>query len=298
MKRVLRAGLAVAVIGSLVPVSRAGAQGCIVPGGGPGGVRCEDQRHPRWAGEVTALGVNSALGALTAGLAQSLRGEPFWHGFARGAAGGGVTYAGKWVSGQHFTGSGLLGREIASVGASVVANASEGRGMLERVVLPVGPVRLEIDGAASTPVRARVDVPGVITTAYAAAHPRMSLDWRSSLSAGAPVFRHRGEPDWAGRHVGGVILIRHYEEGVPGAGREQMKTALLHEQIHVAQHDFGAIVWSEPAERWLLRRVLGSTAIGRHLDLGLDLPLWGALILLLPYDQRPWEWEAHFLMRP
>jgi hypothetical protein len=115
--------------------------------------------------------------------------------------------------------------------------------------------------------------------------------------SGAPVFIHEGEPNWAGGHVGGVILIRDLEVS-PGVRSEQMRRAQLHEQIHVAQHDFGALVWSEPAGRRLLKRVPGGTAISPHLDLGLDLPLWGALMLLLEYEHRPWEWEAHFLRRP
>jgi hypothetical protein len=236
--------------------------------------------------QVAALAANVVLGGVTAGVGQWLRDGSFRRGFAGGAVGGGLVFAGKRVVGEEFDGAGFLGREVAAVGASVVANASEGRGLLERVTLPVGPVRLHLDRSAPSPLVARLDVPGAIATVYFAT--RAPLDWRSSLSAGAPVFILREGDLAAGRHVAGVIRLR---EDLPSI----MRATLAHEQVHVAQYDFAFSAWSDPVEA----KLLGWSRLGerwtRHLDLGLHLPVHGLLNAVVPYEHQPWEWEAHVL---
>lgn len=248
----------------------------------------EPTRSP---GHLLALGVNGALGGLTAGIAQAWQGASFWKGFVRGAAGGSVAYSGKWTSSQVFFGSGFLGREVAAVGASMVINASEGLALLDRVVLPVGPVRLYVDRAAPAPLRARLDLPGAISTVYTAAQGDTELDWASTLSSGAPVFTTTGERSWLARHAAGVITVRDRQLS-PETRREEMGTALRHERIHLVQYDFSAIVWGEPAERWLLTRAPYGVTLHRHATLGVDQALWGGIRFFIPYDQQPWEWEA------
>src|SRR5262245_30296029 len=70
------------------------------------------QRAPSWAAHAAVLTTNMVVGGLTAGLIQELRGGSFKDGFTRGALGGSITYAGKWVSSERFDGAGFLGRQI------------------------------------------------------------------------------------------------------------------------------------------------------------------------------------------
>lgn len=229
--------------------------------------------------------MNTALGGVTAGIAQAWQGTSFWKGFVRGAAGGSVVYSGKWTSTQNFFGAGLVGREVAAVGASMVANASEGRALLERVVLPVGPVRLHVNGTGANPLHGRVDLPNVISTVYTAALPNTRLDWSLTLSSGSPVFVHSGEQPWLGVHRAGVIVLKE---------RNEMASTLFHERVHVVQYDFSATAWGEPGERWLLEQIPRGPTVHRYVALGLDNALWGGVRYLLPYDSQPWEWEARF----
>lgn len=100
--------------------------------------------------ELVTAGINALLGGATAAGMRLIRGESAsesWSAFWTGTLGGGVTYAGKRVAVERFGGAGFLGRELATVGGSMVRNASAGRGVLEELVLPVGPVRC---GRAST----------------------------------------------------------------------------------------------------------------------------------------------------
>lgn len=236
---------------------------------------------------MVALGANSLLAGVTAGVRRHFAGGSFWGGFAGGALGGSVTYAGKRVSGERFAGAGLLGREVAAVGASMVLNASDGRGLLETVTLPAGPLRLYVDRSAPLTLQARLDLAGVVAAAYVATRAS-AVDWRSSLSSGAPVFLVRQPSLAAGRHIAGVIQLR---DDTP----EVMERSLAHERIHVAQYDFASYVWSRPAERALLGGSRSGRWISSHVDFGLHLPVQGILSLLVPYPQRPWEWEAHVL---
>lgn len=93
------------------------------------------------------------LGGLTAGIVQRLRGGSFSDGFARGAVGGAVAYAGRRIAAERFDGAGLLGRQVGAVGASVVRNASERRPSLERLFFPAGPLHVYWAGATTAACR-------------------------------------------------------------------------------------------------------------------------------------------------
>ena len=86
--------------------------------------RSDDWSAPQWVGDVTFLGLNALTSGLSAGLLQVVRGESFTDGFARGALGGSVHYAGMRISAQRFDGAGLLGRQVSAAGISMVRNAS------------------------------------------------------------------------------------------------------------------------------------------------------------------------------
>lgn len=254
---------------------------------------------PAWAGDLAALGGNALFGGLTAGVAQALRGGSFQDGFTRGALGGGVIYVGKRLAVQRFGGAGLLGREVAAVGTSVVRNAAEDRPSLSRLMLPLGPVRLYVEPRGTSPIRARVDLLSLAWTGYAALTPELNWDAGATLSAGAPVFRvrdrlivSRGDTsEAAGKAVAGVVLLGDI-------GRVDVEANFAHERVHVLQHDQIFFVWSDPLEEWAVRRLPGGAVLNRYVDLGLSGIFTAALAeIFTDYHTRPTEAEAAFLMR-
>ncbi|HUH11634.1 MAG TPA: hypothetical protein VMK65_00935 [Longimicrobiales bacterium] len=260
---------------------------------------------PSWVGQFTVLAGNAALGALSAGILQELRGGSFRDGFTRGAAGGAVVYAGKRLAVQEFDGSGLLGRQVAAVGSSMVRNAAEARPALARLWLPVGPVQLTWDRQAEegSGVHARLDVLAAATLAWAAAEPQLELDWGRTLSAGAPVFgveemlmRGPGDDfDTTGMEVSGTILLSDIEL----FGREYRRRVFAHERVHVLQTDFFARAWTAPLMEWALEEIPGGRHVGRFLDFDMADVLITALEIAAfkSYEGRPWELEAEWLAR-
>jgi hypothetical protein len=256
-----------------------------------------DWTAPAWVGDVTFLGLNALSSGVTAGVFQKLRGESFADGFARGALGGSVYYAGLRTSAQRFDGAGLLGRQIAAAGTSMVRNAADGRPMLERLFVPLGPLHLYVDLADGVAVRPKVNVTALALLLSAAAEPQLEWDAAETLSAGAPVFRVRdrrlvnGDRAVGGYVRGGVIFV---SDGPP----ERDARILAHERVHVLQGDWLFHTWSDPAESWLMNRVpLGGTMY-RYLDLAIVAPVLGSAAYDL-FDvsdrHRLYEIEAYFL---
>lgn len=255
---------------------------------------------PRWVGDATFLSTNALLGGLTAGVLQKLEGGDFRDGFTRGALGGATAYAGRRVAAQRFDGAGLLGRQISGVGASMVRNAGDARPLLERLVFPVGPVQFHVDRSDGLQVRPSVSAREVGWLLAFALRSETEMDWSASLSAGAPVFRspfrafedRDGEP-LNGIHVGGVI-------GLSDVPEDLMPSVFAHERVHVLQHDFADLVWSDPLESRLLAQTELTRTLARHLHLGVAFPaLRNATFRVLDVDrsQQPGEIEARFLDR-
>lgn len=258
---------------------------------------------PRWRGEVVTGTVNAALGGLTSGLLRRARGGSFRQGFVTGAAGGAATYAGKRVTAERWAGAGLLGRQVAAVGSSVTRNAAEGRPALDRVVLPLGPVRVYLAPRGPSPLRARLDLAAVVVAGYTAFQPDTRFDAAESLSSGALVFRRHGDPrevGWNGAEAAGVVLVRagvHPAADESESVRERMRSTLAHERVHVAQYDQTFLLWSAPGEEALLRGAGWTRAVGQYVDLSLNAPVWAGINAVFPYEARPWEDEAYFLSR-
>jgi hypothetical protein len=251
--------------------------------------------------EATSAAANVLLGGLTSGLWRSANGGSFREGFVRGAAGGGLVYAGKRVAVERFPAAGVLGRELAAVGSSIVRNAADGRPALERVVLPFGPVRFYVaTGGEEVRAHARVDVAGVVAAARFALGDDTRIDWGESLSAAAPVFRRRGtrtELGWDGGHAAGAVVVRDHPYGQPeGMSEAYRAKTTAHERVHVIQYDQQFLFWTAPAEDALLDGSALGRALHRHVDLGLNAPVVGVLNLVVPYDWRPWEREAYLLV--
>jgi hypothetical protein len=246
---------------------------------------------------VETAAINVALGGLSAAGLRILRGGSLREGLESGivgAAGGALVYAGKRVAVQRWDGAGFVGREVAAVGSSVVWNASAGRGMVDRLVLPVGPVRFYValdDGVRVTP---KLDVSSTVAIAFASLNG--GIDWERSVSAGAPVF-HRSEPypgaEVRGQQAAGVITYRDRRGGSDPS--ESSRETLAHEQVHVIQRDQSFLFWSEPAEAAVLGSTRAGRALQRHLDVGLDVAAKALVKQVIGYELRPWEREAHLL---
>ena len=258
--------------------------------------RGERPPTPDWVGEFTVASANGLIGGLTAGIWQKVRGGSFQDGFTRGLLGGVVTYGGKRLAVQDFYGAGLAGREVAAVGSSMTRNAADGLPLLQRVMLPIGPMHLYVERSAGVRVHAKVDAYTLGWMTYAALQPELRWDAGRSLSAGAPVFVVRDrlivsgdDSEAAGLTVAGTILL----SDIPGI---DLSTNFAHERVHVLQNDQIFLLWTEPAEQWALRKVPGGRTIARYVDPNLSPVVTELLGRLFPeYHSKPWEMEAIFL---
>jgi hypothetical protein len=246
------------------------------------------EAHGSWRGHAEAAAVNGLLGGVTAGVLRRRGGGSFREGFLRGAAGGGAVYAGKWAAAGRFEGAGLVGRQLAAVGGSEIRSASAGMGVLEQVVLPLGPLRIYTGREAGTQVR--VDATGVAALTVVALRSNSRFQPRESLAAGAPVFhadRLLGDPV-IGSHVAGIIILR--DAGYPMAAQ-----VLAHERVHVLQNDQAFLSWAVPFEEGALARLRARHPVLRHVDFGVHVIPWLVLNHVVSYEARPWEREAYFL---
>lgn len=246
---------------------------------------------------VQTAAINAALGGLSAGGLRILRGGSLREGLESGiagAAGGTLVYAGKHVAVQRWAGAGFVGREVAAVGSSMVWNASAGRGVVDRVVLPVGPVRLYLALDEGFRVTPKLDLSS--TVAIAVASLNGEIDWERSASAGAPVF-HRTVPyartEVRGQQAAGVITYR--DRLGPGGLSESSLGTLAHERVHVIQRDQAFLFWSQPAEEALLGSTRAGRTLRRHLDVGFDVAAKALVKQAIDYELRPWEREAYLL---
>jgi len=265
---------------------------------------------PGWTTQLATLGANSLLSGVSAGLMQYLRGGSFQDGFTRGAMGGALIYTGKRIAVERFDGAGLIGREVGAVGASVVRNAADGIGSFERVVLPVGPVRLYLSTADQFKVHPRLDLSAAAWLTYAVLEPELELHWGDSFSAGTPVFRtanklivqgasNADEENDRRFHALGVapsgLIFRSF---IPAYGSKVLDRTFAHERVHVLQSDQIFLTITDPAEDWLMDRTGATRALGQVIDLNLSVQVMTALRPLFPeYRSRPWELEASYLTR-
>ena len=257
---------------------------------------------PRWAGQLTALSANALVGALTAGVWQELRGGSFKDGFTRGALGGSFAYTGKRIAARQFDGAGLLGREIAAVGASVVRNAAEARPTFESIVLAIGPVRLHLRPSEKRVSHASLDLVATGWIIWGLTESELRLDVDESLSAGTAVFRtdnkliiYRLNRFAAGGFTPAGVVLQSY---VPAWGQPLIRRVLAHERVHVLQEDYVYHTTVASAESWLLHKLPHGRRIERYIDLNGSTELLGFLTRLFPkHSDRPWELEAIYLSR-
>lgn len=260
-----------------------------------------------WGEHAAVFGINAALGGVTSGILRAARGGSFWEGLAGGAAGGGLVYAGKRITVEHFDGAGFVGREVAAVGNSIVHNMAEGVGMFDHLLVPVGPlpVRLLVAPGAGTPVTPKLDVVSLGSLVYGLVTPRYSLDIGTSLLEGAAVFhesagrRGRQPPrvpvgemsEREGRvasAVGSSIFLNADVVSDP--------IVFAHERVHVIQFDFVLAAWSDRLDDWLLQ---GVPSVAPYVKLNGLIAAMGMAnqTFFLPGERNhlPWEREAIFL---
>lgn len=250
-----------------------------------------------WTKDVGYAAANALVSGVVTGLFRAFSDDgSFGEGFRAGAAGGVVTYGGKLLAAQRFAGAGLLGRQVASVGGSLVSNAREGRGAFDRLTFQLGLGRLYWDRMGSR-VAFRPDVVTLYYTALGVASSGVELDGSRTLSAGTPVFVTRAgstalDGNAAGRAYGGVIVMD--VNAMVGLG-----DIAAHERVHVLQYDQQFALWGEPTERGLFSLFGPGVAdiLGRaDLSIGL-LPLL-PFIDSVSHDDNPLEWEAAHLTGP
>ncbi len=240
-------------------------------------------------------GVNALLGGVTAGTLRVLRGGSFREGFSGGALGGGVTYVGKIVVLRDVPAAGLMGRGIGSLGGSITRNAGAGLAPLERLTLPVGPVRLHFEPQRRLAPVVTLDLTGAAALAWTIiSYDELEWDVAESLAAGTPVGRLRST-DWdasrLARNYAGTILL---SPGYSAAGRLQRQRILGHELVHTLQYDQSYLLWGDPLDRLALRRD-HPDGIRHHLDLGLQTIAVLLAQRAIPYESQPWEVEARLL---
>jgi hypothetical protein len=247
---------------------------------------CAAQRmDPGARHELTLAGLNALLGGVTAAAGRGVRGEPIMQGFWTGFVGGGVIYAGKRIAVEDFGGAGLIGREVASVGGSMIRNSSKGLAPFEEVVLPLGPVRFYISRDRVVP---RLDVASMVAASAFVLYYDARLDTRATLSSGALIFRGNGP--MPGLSSAGTVMVWH---DMPDHEEPRL---MAHERVHILQYDQAFLSWGERPERRLAGHVPGPTGFLDYLDGGaLVLGARTGLAALIPYAARPWEREAYLL---
>ena len=289
MRRV--ALLGVAGLAALMPLAEAVAQQQPTQEPLP-----EQVLGPLSGGErVAHLAVNGALGGFSAAMFALARGKNPWRAALQGFGGGVVMGAGKQVAGKRFDGSGLIGRQLASLGTSVVRSASEDTTV---VIFPVGPMTFEIRPSAVDRVRPRVNLVAATTLLYYVIRADTRVDLGATFSAGAPVFRFPTETVSTrdgiifGRMDFGTIVLG----ATPTILDTQRRMTLPHESIHIVQYDFLEQALSLPPERAILRKLGVGDGFLRHVDIGaISVMLAGVLQMHMDYEDRPWEREAVIL---
>lgn len=223
--------------------------------------------------DLRLLGINSLLGGLTGALGAAIRGEPAGRPFFQGTLGGGLAFAGKRIAVEEWWGAGLAGRQVTSVGSSIVGNAAAGRGTLDRLAFGLGPVRLyagrEVDGLVDW----RVDAVGTAFVLRSLVSSSTKLQVGESLSAGAFVFRSR-----TGSYA------------VPGMISFADEGWIPHERIHVLQWDQSFLFWGDPVEEWIAGRVGFFERVKRRVEF--NFVGWvGLAFVARRWEHRDWPWE-------
>jgi len=242
---------------------------------------------------VQDVGINAAIGLVTASVWSIARGHGIAAGVWRGVVGGATVSVGRQVAASPFSGSGFTGRQISAVGISLITSAGSEHMTLS---FPVGPVQLQlVDGHDFD---WRINATDAIAAVVNASGSATRLDAGLSMSSGTFVFRSRRRTfhTASGEATGSEFFesIKLSSDAFDGSGKTP--NVLYHENVHVLQDDYLANAVANPIERAILNRTYIGRRITRHIDIGLlSIPLNGIANSMVPYAARPWEREAYVL---
>ena len=194
-----------------------------------------------------------------------MSGKPVTRALLTGAFGGALHGSAK-ITAPHL---GLPAVALGAVGTSIVANAGRGAGMLDEVMLPLGPARLRL----STDGPRRINV---ALNAYEGAmlvsrlmKPGMRVDWQWSLQSGAVVLRTADRIYGGGRRANGLtsgsVITLTDRAWFP-------EEVFNHERVHVQQQWFLHEVWGRPIEMRLRERTRELRWIPGWLEIGFVTP--------------------------
>ena len=249
---------------------------CVLPGS-TSAQSNDGATNPR----LKTLGINVALGGLTGGVVQLARGHSFFKGMLRGSAGGATVFLGKCIIARQTRIGDWVGLRTASIGGSMIANASAGRGLFEQIGIPLGPIRITRDDKTGR-VGMKLDLAETGSIIYMARRPHSTFSWTKSVKHGLPIFE--------GGFYGDREIVR-----VLSMNSESSRSAYVHETVHAAQGEFLVTAWQEPFEEAVLGVIPGGKTITRYFDIGMLYPLWNVLNHSIRHGDRSWEQEAEFL---
>ena len=240
---------------------------------------------------------NILVGGLTAGIASAIRGRPITTAVIQGSFGGAMSYLAKRITAENIPASGLVGRQLGAVGASIVRSAAFGSGlMVDTLVLPIGPLRAYVTPLDLGQSRVRVDLEEVAWLAHNLTQDGLKLNAAASLSSGSFVFTSeegiRGFGDRAsGRAAPGVLAVRLDERGqIP-------ESVLAHERVHINQFDYLKITAGLPLEGAMWRGLRAENAgLLKYLEMGIGhWPFqWLVTGVWLPRSRQLFEVEAEY----
>jgi hypothetical protein len=250
------------------------------------------QTPQRLPSDLKIATVNVAIGALTVGVWRAVTHRPILTGAARGAAAGAAVFAGRHIITNARPGYWWLGREMAAIASSEVANAAQDRPILERAIIPVGPIRFHIDRAAKTKVRPKLDLVSAIVAGVVATRDGNSFALKESLATGTLVFLSPETSDELGQSVAGVMTISELIPDGSFPGLQSKRRVMSHEMIHTTQQDFVFNAWSDAAQSAIAAKNPLIRKMTRYVDFNLTLPVQVVANSMIDYQNRPWEKEA------
>ncbi len=250
------------------------------------------QDTPEPTGTTKLLAINALIGGLSAGAGNAVGGRSFWTGFAKGAGGGVVVFAGKRIIAEKGAIASWAGRQIAAVGSSQVRNAGAGRNLMEELVFPLGLARIYVTTKDRTRFAAKLDLTAAIGTVVMSQRPGASFDPAASVTHGAIIFTAPWLEDDAAAALR-LGVIRVYDIPLSIGGDPVVKSSVVaHELIHATQYDFISIAWSGPLEKWALSRSHAGRLVHRYVDFSALTYVWTGMHSVIPAGSRPWEREA------
>lgn len=222
--------------------------------------------------------INTLIGGSTAAVTAAIHHRRVLPAFIKGSVGGLAVFGGKCLIARQKTAAYWLGQQTVAIGSSFIANGETGRGMFERIALPIGPLRIYRDNKEHR-FEAKLDLMETGIAAYYLASSSTHVDWHLSAKHDALIM-FGGDGDER-IEVAGLIKVRH-----------DPSFRLVHEEIHVAQDQFVTTALEDPLEGWLFPIEPGKRNARQYFEFGVLAPVWALVNSQINREDRPWEKEA------